>query len=635
VSGDDEDLIARLGRIGPRGRNGRPKSTLALLSERVSRAGGPARLALKRGGSLRRALRPPPPSYRRAIVKARIVKLTRAGLRQQTAHLSYIEREGADRDGAPAQLYDRGSDEADGRAFAERCAGDRHQFRFIVSPEDGQELASLRPFVRDLMRTAELDLGTRLDWVAADHYDTEHPHTHIVLRGRNADGTDLVIPKAYIAHGLRQRACERLSVELGPESALERWRKVTSEIEQERFTGLDRQLVDRAEDGLVVLDHQDRMLKARLKRLEAMDLAWREGDDAWRLDGDLEPRLRRMGERGDIIKTMNRALRRAGIERPLGAEPEWSSETSGGRALEGRLVKLGIADELNDRSYAVVDGLDGRAHYVDLGTSAHEARVGSFVRIEKAHAAPRKVDRTIAEIAAEADGRYDEPLHRAHDPTARTDYIRTHARRLEALRREGVVDRGPDGAWRIPEDYAARALEIDRERAAREPARLEVVGRGPLDDLAAHDGATWLDERLAGPGESGIAETGFGAEAREALRLRRLWLARRELLDDGETRLSAAALDELRGRELRRVGAGLEEELGRPYAPARPGQRIEGVLAGARETTIGKVAVIERALDFTLVPWRDVLEDHIGKRISGGLSVDGVSWDLRQRTLGR
>jgi type IV secretory pathway VirD2 relaxase len=167
------------------------------------------------------------------------------------------------------------------------------------------------------MRTAELDLGTRLDWVAVDHYDTEHPHTHIVLRGRNADGTDLVIPKEYIAHGLRQRACERFSVELGPESVLERWRKVTSEIEQERLTGLDRQLVDRAEDGLAVLDQRDRMLKVRLKRLE--------DEDRWRLDKDLELRLRRLGERGDIIKTMNRALRRAGIERPRAGHRENSN----------------------------------------------------------------------------------------------------------------------------------------------------------------------------------------------------------------------------------------------------------------------------------------------------------------------
>src|SRR5690606_15040907 len=106
----------------------------------------------------------------------------------------------------------------------------------------------------------------------------------------------------------------------------------------------------------------------------------------------------------------------------------------------------------------------------------------------------------------------------------------------------------------------------DRARAASKPVRLEAIGRGPLQDLAVHDGATWLDERLASPaGETGIADTGFGAEAREALKLRRMWLARRKLLGE-EGRLGAAALDELRGREMRRVGTGLEGELGRPYA---------------------------------------------------------------------
>jgi hypothetical protein len=213
----------------------RAKTFLSRLAREVSRAGGSPRLTFGvhdaprtgRGGNAGFA--------RRVIVKARIVRLDAAGLRRQAAHLAYIQRDGVAKDASPARLYDARSDEADGKAFAERSEGDRHQFRFIVSPEDGRALADLKPFVRDLMREAERDLGTRLEWVAADHYDTGHPHAHVVVRGRTDQGEDLVIPRAYITHGLRRRASELVTRELGPETAVEAYEKLIREETQERY----------------------------------------------------------------------------------------------------------------------------------------------------------------------------------------------------------------------------------------------------------------------------------------------------------------------------------------------------------------------------------------------------------------
>jgi len=66
------------------------------------------------------------------------------------------------------------------------------------------------------MEQMEKDLGTQLDWVAVDHYNTAHPHTHIVLRGKDDKGDDLIIAREYIAHGMRERAAEIVSLDLGP-----------------------------------------------------------------------------------------------------------------------------------------------------------------------------------------------------------------------------------------------------------------------------------------------------------------------------------------------------------------------------------------------------------------------------------
>ena len=107
--------------------------------------------------------------------------------------------EGASRD-TPTT---RSRDQVDLRIFAATGSDDRHQFRFIVAPEDGVQLEDLRSFTRTLMARVERDLGTRLEWVAVDHWDTDNPHTHVVLRGKDNGGKDLIIARSYITHGMR------------------------------------------------------------------------------------------------------------------------------------------------------------------------------------------------------------------------------------------------------------------------------------------------------------------------------------------------------------------------------------------------------------------------------------------------
>src|SRR5262249_3210203 len=116
------------------------------------------------------AERGPDARMRRVVIKARIVRL-KVGSRAADAHVRYLRREGTTRDDERGRLYGAETDAADGRAFTERGREDRHQFRFIVAPEDGDRLSDLRTFTRDVMRQMEEDLGTRLDWVAVDHFN--------------------------------------------------------------------------------------------------------------------------------------------------------------------------------------------------------------------------------------------------------------------------------------------------------------------------------------------------------------------------------------------------------------------------------------------------------------------------------
>jgi len=169
--------------------------------------------------------------------------------------LRYIAREGIQRDGATRSTpYDAVSNTADTNEFQARGAKDRHQFRFIVAPEDAVELSDLRAFTRSLLDRVASDLGTPLEWVAVDHWDTDNPHTHVVLRGRDGSGRDLVIAGEYIAAGIRMRASELATSWLGPRTDAEIHASLDREVEAARWTSLDRQIKARLYDGRLPID---------------------------------------------------------------------------------------------------------------------------------------------------------------------------------------------------------------------------------------------------------------------------------------------------------------------------------------------------------------------------------------------
>jgi type IV secretory pathway VirD2 relaxase len=306
-------------------------------------------------------------------------------------HVAYLKREGVTRDGANARMFDVKSDNADSKAFAERCEDDRHHFRFTVSPEDATEMADLRTFTRELMADAERDLDTRLDWVAVDHWNTDNPHVHVLVRGRADDGRDLVISRDYISRGFRARAEERVTLELGPRTELEIRFALEKEVEAERWTGLDRVLRGATDDGAGVADLRPgvpdsdpelrRLMIGRAAKLERLGLAEQVAPGCWTLKPGIEGTLRDLSVRGDIIKTMHRAVTGAGREPDLTAFALHSDQAA--NPVQGRLVARGLHDELRGTAYAVVEGIDGRTHHLifsDLEVTG-DAKPGAVVEM--------------------------------------------------------------------------------------------------------------------------------------------------------------------------------------------------------------------------------------------------------------
>ena len=381
----DDDFNPRPGRIhhGNQGAK-RPKSFVGEVVQAAKKAGHRGQTFKRSGGSAGRstfgrgrratlslASRSP---NRRVVVMTRIVRHRGGRFRSAplSKHIAYLKREGVTRDGADARMFDATSDDADTKAFAARCEEDRHHFRFTVSPEDAGQMADLRAFTRELMADAESDLGARLEWVAVDHWNTDNPHIHVLVRGRADDGADLVISRDYISKGFRGRAAERVTLELGPRSEQEIRTGLESEVGAERWTSLDRSLRDIADEGGGVVDLRPvgagkdpelrQLMIGRAAKLARLGLADQVSPAQWTLKPGLEPALRDLGIRGDIIKTMHRAVSAADREPDVAGFALHGEEAN--QPVLGRLVERGLHDELKGSAYAIIDGVDGRTHHL-------------------------------------------------------------------------------------------------------------------------------------------------------------------------------------------------------------------------------------------------------------------------------
>ncbi|MBJ2198946.1 relaxase/mobilization nuclease and DUF3363 domain-containing protein (plasmid) [Pseudomonas sp. AO-1] len=579
------------------------------------------------------------PLSRRVTIKTLLVNQQRASSQSLAKHLRYIERDGAGRDGKPGRAYGPQTDEADLDAFKERATDNRHHFRFIVSPEDGAELDDLRTYTRHLMNRMEADLGTRLDWVAVDHWNTDNPHTHLIVRGRDDAGKDLIIAGDYIAHGFRHRAAELATEWLGPRTELEIQQTLQREVEQERWTSLDRTLQREAgEDRRVQIERfneprlqrQRLLLIGRLQRLQRLGLADEVQPGTWAIHADAKKTLRALGERGDIIRTMQRAM--SGQPRELAV----FEQAEDGRTIVGRVAAKGLVDELHGHGYLVIDGADGKAHYLTLSARDELTNypTGAVVEV-RGSAEMRTADKNIAALAS--DGRYRADHHlaieqgRAKSGRNPLEVVAVHVRRLEALRRAGIVERVADGLWMVPDDLAERGRQHDAQRLGG--VAVELKSHLPIERQARVIGATWLDQQLISGGRE-LGDLGFGGEAKQALQQRADFLEEQGLARRRGHRVILARnlLGTLRNRELAQAASDIAVETGLEHRPVTDGQRVAGIYRRSVMLVSGRYAMLEDGMGFSLVPWRPVIGQRQGQQLAATMRGGGVSWEIeRQR----
>lgn len=277
-----------------------------------------------------------------------------------------------------------------------QSAGDERMFKIIVSPEFGERM-DLEKHTRDLMKRIERSLSTRLEWVAVVHHNTEHPHVHIALRGIDERGASLRLPRAFIQYGIRRHAEELATRQLGFRTELDALEAKHREVQQLRFTSLDRIIRrSRGQDAsyftvrmepvgpMRFANAQEHHVQARLAKLEQIGLAAKASRHKWLVRGDFEDVLRTMQRTNDRQKTLARHAALASDERL----PLQITHLSAISVLEGRVLGHGH-EENSDRPYLLLEGVEGKIHLLSQSAEIQAARrqgqlrVNSFVRIER------------------------------------------------------------------------------------------------------------------------------------------------------------------------------------------------------------------------------------------------------------
>jgi len=347
------------------------------------------------------------PYYQRCAIRVTYMKNKTRG--QWKAHGRYLARESALEKNAKVAGFNREKEGVDiaGQLESWQAARDPQMWKIILSPEFGDQV-DLSRLTRDLITQMEKDLGTRLEWAAAEHYNTEHPHLHVVIRGVRDSGEVLRLSRDYVQQGIRSIAADLCTRQLGYRTELDSAEAERREVTEKRFTSIDKRLLmgvqESTPDHLTIvrsaahagLSETARFRKrhevSRLAVLSQMGLAESTGPNSWRLRRDFDEVLRAMQRTADRQRTLAAHGALMSDERLHIEVPDLRQLTS----VEGRVLVHG-QDEQTGRGYLMLEGTDAKIHFIQYTPGMEQARsrgelkTNSFVRFRKLSVGDREM----------------------------------------------------------------------------------------------------------------------------------------------------------------------------------------------------------------------------------------------------
>lgn len=316
-------------------------------------------------------------NYQKSIAKISYVANTSSS--KWASHGHYLQRE---IDGKRGLGFDRTKEEVDIPTLLKEWqkARDPRLFKIIISPEQGDRL-DLKKHTRMLMEKFEQDYGTRFEWAAVHHTNTDSPHIHVVLRGVDSRGKEIRINRMYISNGLRQRSMEIATRQIGPRLIRDIVKRRQMAIEKNYITELDRDIWKMKDVNNIITFNRNLPKSAfevekrlhvigRLQYLSSLGFAEKTGVISWKVKPDLLEALTAYQKSHDIIK--RRAHHQASItDQTL---PLKRTVLRDGESVVGRIVGFGLDNDHTGYRYLLLEGVDGYVHYIHPNMNMVRAR---------------------------------------------------------------------------------------------------------------------------------------------------------------------------------------------------------------------------------------------------------------------
>lgn len=427
---------------------------------------------------------------RNVVVKARYVKNNGIGFKEKIkAHFDYINRDHAGKENQKAQLFSEEDSKELLKNAAINFSESPHNFRFIISPEDGDKI-DLKEFTKNLIKTIENDLDTKLNWIASCHYDTNEPHVHLVVDGKNSAGEKLLMTRDYISRGIRNRASEIVNNKLGLRTKNEIDRQLEISINKNNKNYLDVLIKDHVKDGILNLEkfnhekHTDisaELLEKRLSYLQTKGLSIKLNEHEWSIRENYIQSLRELSRTSSIIERLSNNLS-VDKERCELVSPQSLPD----KGHKGQVVSRGYINEIDDQHFLIVRTEQVKYLYIELEKYSEKApvKIGDWVHVAatKSFDGPKTSDYSIAQLAKENSGIYDARVHveYAHQQkklppgVSAQEYVQVHLKRLEILAKMDLITQLSDKKFSIPHNFIEKISSKAQSDAQTHKAHIKV-----------------------------------------------------------------------------------------------------------------------------------------------------------------
>ena len=560
----------------------------------------------------------------RVIVKARVVKGTgKKSVARLRAHLRYLNRSGTGLGVERPEFFNKDSvlERGELSKRAAEWANDPHHFRFIISPEKGNEL-ELKEYVKHVVQTIEDDVKTKLEWYGTCHYNTDNPHAHIVIRGVDENGKPLLLSRDYLSHGIRHVAEQEATVRLGSKNVGEFQRGIEKSLTELRFTFIDRELKRQQDDSIEQVfrlsplrgDSREwekigRNQKiTRLSFLQSKGLAREIDVGTWKLHGDLENTLKELHFRSQILKKISPLLE--GLEAGKQELVIHRESAPLPAKFRGIVLAKDLSDEMTEKSFLLLSGDDGRTHYLPLGKFSEPAgfgcKPGQIVLVEPAKTRSQKAEEVMIKFQAGQGGVFDikaferwveegveNGTWRLSENITLSEYLEFFQTRCQSLTRDGYISDLGGGRWEFPKDLAEKVEAASDINQKKLKTRVTTESFTSLQEQIESPIATWLDKR----GSRELRMNTAGSEyEREVIRAAQ---ARKKFLERSGIEVSNRSFSSLIGSDEK----ALREKLTKAYGPELripAGGEVRGKVVGYELLADGHRMIVKTAGGYVL-----------------------------------